>query len=131
MVCSSLPCGHMCHFNCIGGDWLGRNCTCPVCRYELPTDDPDFEQGREMRMKDRSIVNDCAKSKAAFAAPVHNALAKRREAALKGEKHANLQMVVPALRFHDEIANTDCCFQQPQESSSDCSSTVSDVEGHS
>ena len=114
VVCS-LPCGHIYHYNCIG-DWLGRNCTCPVCRYELPTDDPTFEHGREMRMKDRSIVNDCAKSKAEFVA-VHNALAKRREAPFKGEKHTILQMGARALRFHEEMTNTDCCFQHTQESS--------------
>lgn len=49
-----LQCGHLFHKQCIH-EWLEKHCTCPVCRFELETDDAAYENERKKRMKNRKL----------------------------------------------------------------------------
>ena len=44
-----LPCGHLFHRPCIE-NWITKNCTCPVCRFELETDNASYEVHRKERI---------------------------------------------------------------------------------
>ena len=47
-----LPCGHMFHDGCVT-KWLGIHNTCPLCRFELATDNAEYERQRNQRNQQR------------------------------------------------------------------------------
>lgn len=47
-----IPCGHLFHDAC-ARSWLKSSNQCPTCRYELPTGNVEFEDGRRERMATR------------------------------------------------------------------------------
>uniref|UniRef100_A0A672LGD3 E3 ubiquitin-protein ligase RNF181 n=1 Tax=Sinocyclocheilus grahami TaxID=75366 RepID=A0A672LGD3_SINGR len=45
-----MPCKHLFHTGCIM-PWLSKTNSCPLCRLELPTDNPDYEEFKKDKVR--------------------------------------------------------------------------------
>ncbi|EEB17574.1 RING finger protein, putative [Pediculus humanus corporis] len=52
-----LNCNHGFHPDCIL-PWLNRTSTCPLCRYEMPTDDEDYEMYKKEKIRAKKREED-------------------------------------------------------------------------
>ncbi|KAI9332600.1 hypothetical protein DFJ73DRAFT_57784 [Zopfochytrium polystomum] len=50
-----MPCGHVFHAECLK-PWLKNSNTCPTCRYEIMTDNEDYNAGAKRRMEARAAA---------------------------------------------------------------------------
>ncbi len=50
---TKMPCGHLFNQGCIS-EWLKQHNQCPVCRYELPTDDAEYESRKRSQQQSSS-----------------------------------------------------------------------------
>jgi len=54
---STLPCKHQFHVECLI-PWLQKTSSCPLCRAELPTADPDWEEMKRQKKRDKDRAAD-------------------------------------------------------------------------
>ncbi|KAM1160017.1 hypothetical protein TB2_032634 [Malus domestica] len=95
---NKLPCSHLYHSMCIL-PWLSTRNTCPLCRYELPTDDRDYEEGKRnvsaraeihnVRQQNASVDSSSGAFNRAYEDEEHEQSAANREPTTNGSRGEN------------------------------------------
>eukprot|EP01095_Lingulamoeba_sp_RSL-Kostka_P007293 TRINITY_DN2308_c0_g1_i1.p1 TRINITY_DN2308_c0_g1~~TRINITY_DN2308_c0_g1_i1.p1 ORF type:complete len:143 (-),score=35.03 TRINITY_DN2308_c0_g1_i1:69-497(-) len=52
-----IPCNHFFHDNCIV-EWLTSHNTCPLCKYELPTLDYNYEEKKRLEREKKNLTEE-------------------------------------------------------------------------
>src|SRR3990167_2096486 len=107
-IATKLPCSHIYHKSCLL-PWLSTHNTCPVCRYELPLDDPAKENDRKKRMAardeeiERKLMNTCQLSD--FSQCLHTSDESKKLSPLPCGHHFHSECLTELSKKNDEF----CC----------------------
>ena len=92
---TGLPCGHTFHGACVA-EWLQLHNNCPVCRYELLTDDPSFnEQVVERQHRRSQSLPPCRAPPASAPAPAIGSVSEPRRHSRLPRAVSNGEMPLP------------------------------------
>lgn len=84
---NQLPCLHLYHPSCIL-PWLSTRNSCPLCRYELPTDDQEYEEGRQRSTNTAAEIHGLRHRVVDLESPSH------LETSQAEEQHSNIDSAV-------------------------------------
>ncbi|KAE8727868.1 Detected protein of confused Function [Hibiscus syriacus] len=104
---NQLPCLHVYHPSCIL-PWLSARNSCPLCRYELPADDKDDEEGKQHMNNRMEIMKSSGKMLVKI---VHlRILMKWKQMTLANLVHVNYMMchmwILPSVALPGRVAET-------------------------